>query len=174
MNKFAEILRSPKFNILHKTVLYLHGYVESPASPTVQETVKAYIKRGSYNILVLDWSTLVNGSYITAVTNAIEVRYIRRIRINAMKILVKNKFMICSISLGKGKERGRYNVLLLVLQRIYSDKIFIIDINSIGKIGQLSNILNILWISGWADNLQSAYQQFLQRYQSAYFSYCWA
>lgn len=67
-----QILRHPKFNRNHRTVLYLHGFVESPTSPTVQLIVNAYIKRGTYNILVLDWSSLVNGSYVTAVENAYE------------------------------------------------------------------------------------------------------
>jgi len=69
----AQILQHRHFNRFQKTVLYLHGYVESPLSGTVQSIVNAYIKRSTYNILVLDWSALVNGSYVTAVTNAIEV-----------------------------------------------------------------------------------------------------
>jgi len=39
----------------------------------LQSIVEAYITRRSHNILVLDWSSLVNGSYETAVANAYEV-----------------------------------------------------------------------------------------------------
>jgi len=73
LTESVQILRHPKFHRHFETVLYIHGYVESPASPTVQLVVNAYIKRRSHNILVLDWSKLVNGSYFTAVNNSIEV-----------------------------------------------------------------------------------------------------
>lgn len=73
LTEAVQILRNPKFNRHSETVLYLHGYVESPASSTVQLIANAYIKRKTHNILVLDWSALVNGSYITAVANSKEV-----------------------------------------------------------------------------------------------------
>ena len=62
-----EILTHPKFNANRNTVLYIHGFVESPASPTVRLIIDAYINPGTHNILVLDWSSLADGLYPTAV-----------------------------------------------------------------------------------------------------------
>ncbi|KAG4066685.1 hypothetical protein HA402_007321 [Bradysia odoriphaga] len=73
LTEAVQILQHLKFNRYQNTVLYIHGFVESPLSGTVQSIVNAYIARRTYNILVLDWSALVNGSYVTAVTNSIEV-----------------------------------------------------------------------------------------------------
>lgn len=73
LSETVQLLQHRKFNRHQNTVLYIHGYVESPFSGTVQSIVNAYIKRSTYNILVLDWSALVNGSYVTAVTNTVEV-----------------------------------------------------------------------------------------------------
>lgn len=62
------------FNRSRKTVLYIHGFRENSSSESVETVVKAFIKRQSHNILVLDWSAYVNGNYATeAVPNLIRV-----------------------------------------------------------------------------------------------------
>lgn len=68
-----EIVKNSKFDSNRKTVLYIHGYVESLASSTTQMIINAYIKQANYNILMLDWSTLAGGSYPSAVGNSSEV-----------------------------------------------------------------------------------------------------
>lgn len=63
------------FNITNPTVLYIHGFRENLTSQSVQTVVKAFIKRKSHNILVVDWSIYCNGSYILeAVPNLVKVR----------------------------------------------------------------------------------------------------
>lgn len=68
-----QIVKNPKFDSNRKTVLYIHGYIESLTSSTTQMIINAYIKQANYNILVLDWSTLAGGSYPNAVENLREV-----------------------------------------------------------------------------------------------------
>lgn len=54
-------------------MLYIHGYIESIKSPTVRMIVDAYMLRGTHNILILDWSTLADGLYPTAVRKSSQV-----------------------------------------------------------------------------------------------------
>lgn len=75
LNEANEILNHPKYDSNRNIVLYLHGYIETTSSPTVLKIVDAYIKRGTYNILILDWSTLADGLYPTAVRKSNQVRF---------------------------------------------------------------------------------------------------
>lgn len=73
LNDAVQILNHPEFDVNRKTVLYIHGYIESSTSPTVRKIIDAYRKRATYNILILDWSTLADGLYPTAVRKSSEL-----------------------------------------------------------------------------------------------------
>lgn len=73
LTQASEILKNTKFEANRKTVLYIHGYVESLATSTTRTIISAYIQAGTHNLLVLDWSTLAGGSYPGAVANARDV-----------------------------------------------------------------------------------------------------
>ncbi|XP_032670705.1 pancreatic lipase-related protein 2 isoform X2 [Odontomachus brunneus] len=64
-------LWSSNFNVKHPTVVYIHGYSDS-ADGTGPITVRnAYLRRGPYNVILVDWARLaVLPWYITAVKNA--------------------------------------------------------------------------------------------------------
>lgn len=70
MHEARDILSQPEFHPQRKTVIYLHGYIESLLSQSIRVIVDAYLKRGDHNILVFDWSELADGNYfIDAVPN---------------------------------------------------------------------------------------------------------
>ncbi|XP_014207069.1 pancreatic triacylglycerol lipase isoform X2 [Copidosoma floridanum] len=46
-------------------VLYIHGYEEHPSNESCQTIVSAYLRRGTDNIVLLDWSSLAFDNYIT-------------------------------------------------------------------------------------------------------------
>lgn len=73
LSKLADIPKNTKFVASRKTVLYIHGYIESLATSTTRTIINAYIQEVSYNLLVLDWSALAGGSYPSAVANCSEV-----------------------------------------------------------------------------------------------------
>lgn len=63
-----------QFDVLKKTVLYIHGYGEGSEHESVSAIVNAYLERCDYNILVLEWSELAKGNYLVdAVPNAKQV-----------------------------------------------------------------------------------------------------
>lgn len=62
----TQILRNQNFNAKKPTVLYVHGWTQSPDAETSQLLIKAYLKRGDYNILILDWSDYSMGLYSSA------------------------------------------------------------------------------------------------------------
>jgi Lipase len=74
-SRICELLNHPKFDVGKETVLYAHGYIESPAEESVSVLVDAYLKRGDHNILILDWMELADGHYIfEALPNTKRVR----------------------------------------------------------------------------------------------------
>ncbi len=75
LNDATVLLKHPKFDVNRKIVLYIHGFIESPESPTVQKIIDVYRKRQDYNILVLDWKALAAGLYPTAVRKSSEVSF---------------------------------------------------------------------------------------------------
>lgn len=69
----ANILRDPSFNALWPTVLYIHGLNESPMEISVQVVINAYLSRGGYNTLLLNWQTLADAFYPISVANVARV-----------------------------------------------------------------------------------------------------
>lgn len=74
-NHFNEILQHSNYDQNKRTVLYLHGYSESPSSHSVHLIVNSYLARSDdYNIIILDWSIPASENYLfAAVPNAISV-----------------------------------------------------------------------------------------------------
>lgn len=59
---------------MQPTALYIHGYIEAPGVESIHVIVDAYQKRGTQNILILDWGSLADGNYLfDAVQNVKEV-----------------------------------------------------------------------------------------------------
>lgn len=77
-DQVAAIFANPKFDINIPTVLYVHGYQDSPFSASSKLIIEAYLKRGGRNVFALDWSGLASGSYPNAVINAVEVSVFNR------------------------------------------------------------------------------------------------
>lgn len=74
-SKSVEIFQHAKYDQNRKTVLYLHGYLEAPTNESIHLIVDSYLQRNDHNIIILDWSLLVDGNYLlSAVPNAIAVR----------------------------------------------------------------------------------------------------
>lgn len=69
-----DILRHPAFDLTKRTVLYIHGYLETQANESINVVVNAYIQRGDHNIILLDWADLAEGNYfVDAIPNAKQV-----------------------------------------------------------------------------------------------------
>lgn len=49
---------------MRPTVLYLHGYIETPNDESVRTVVAAYLQRNDHNVLVLDWTWAASGRYL--------------------------------------------------------------------------------------------------------------
>ena|SRR5690349_9151318 len=63
MRDLTQLLSNVHFNAKLPTVLYISGWTQSPDASTTRALVKAYLKRGDYNILLLDWSDYSVGIY---------------------------------------------------------------------------------------------------------------
>lgn len=96
LNELDWILQHEKYNANHTTVLYVHGYLESPESESVHLIVNAYYTRKEYNLIVLDWSDAAYGDYfMNAVPNSITVSSI----VNSIQVVVFTIFMDrCSLA----------------------------------------------------------------------------
>jgi pimeloyl-ACP methyl ester carboxylesterase len=74
LDQCPEILNQPEFDNSKSTVLYIHGYLETPEVESIHVIVDAYQKRNDHNILILDWGELADGSYVfEALPNAIKL-----------------------------------------------------------------------------------------------------
>lgn len=74
LDESCALFGNAHFDVLKKTVLYIHNYLEGPNHESVNVIVDSYLQRNDHNILVLDWSQLSNGNYlIDAVPNAKQV-----------------------------------------------------------------------------------------------------
>lgn len=56
-------MQNKNFNGKSSTILFISGWTQSPDAEASQLLIKAYLKRGDYNILVLDWSDYSVGLY---------------------------------------------------------------------------------------------------------------
>ncbi|XP_073959241.1 pancreatic lipase-related protein 2-like isoform X2 [Choristoneura fumiferana] len=61
-----RLLAEPTFDPQRPTVLYAHGFVELYTDESVRTVTRAYLKKGGYNILLLDWSNLAFGHYVVS------------------------------------------------------------------------------------------------------------
>lgn len=76
ISSIDNITNHSQFNVSWNTVLYIHGFREDLTSESVETVIGAFIKRGSYNKLALNWSAYANGSYVVeAIPNLIKVKY---------------------------------------------------------------------------------------------------
>ncbi|XP_072933643.1 pancreatic lipase-related protein 2-like [Epargyreus clarus] len=66
VGSIKRLLSNPNFDVRKPTTFYIHGYVELWNDFSVETVVRAYLKRGGYNILVLDWANFGFGNYIGA------------------------------------------------------------------------------------------------------------
>lgn len=64
-----DLLSDPKFNHNLPTVVYTHGWIETPDSESIQLVIGSYLERGGYNVLLLDWQYLASPFYTTAMDN---------------------------------------------------------------------------------------------------------
>lgn len=48
-------------------MIYGHGYMESVSSDSVKTVVDAYLSRGGWNVIVVDWSAYSFGNYMMTV-----------------------------------------------------------------------------------------------------------
>jgi hypothetical protein len=59
----TQILAHEKFDHKKPTVLYVFGWTRDPTESTSVLIINAYLRRGDYNILVLDWGDYTVGLY---------------------------------------------------------------------------------------------------------------
>lgn len=64
LDQAEKIVRHTKFDHNKKTVMYFHGYIESPEVESVHVIVDAYQKRNDHNLIILDWTQLADGNYL--------------------------------------------------------------------------------------------------------------
>ncbi|XP_052865814.1 phospholipase A1 VesT1.02 isoform X1 [Anopheles cruzii] len=64
LDKAEDIVQHSRFDKGKKTVMYFHGYIESPEVESVHVIADAYLKRGDQNIIILDWASLADGNYL--------------------------------------------------------------------------------------------------------------
>ncbi|XP_076654929.1 pancreatic lipase-related protein 2-like isoform X1 [Halictus rubicundus] len=63
-------LRTSNFDDRYPTVIYIHGYSESSSSGSAIAMRDVYLKRGEYNVILVDWAKLAGLPwYVTAVQN---------------------------------------------------------------------------------------------------------
>ncbi|KAJ8711990.1 hypothetical protein PYW08_008944 [Mythimna loreyi] len=59
-----SLLTDPAFDVKRPTVIYAHGYVELSTDESITTVVSAYLQRGDYNVLLVDWSNIAFGNYV--------------------------------------------------------------------------------------------------------------
>lgn len=64
MRDVIQLLNHKSFNSNCPTMFYVSGWTQSPDAETSLLLIRAYLKRGDYNVLVLDWSDYSVGTYI--------------------------------------------------------------------------------------------------------------
>ncbi|KAG4068572.1 hypothetical protein HA402_004913 [Bradysia odoriphaga] len=67
-----NVANDPHFNILRKSVIFFHGWQQSPDSPASQILLNAYLANGTYNILALDWREAASSVFLDLVVQRVE------------------------------------------------------------------------------------------------------
>ncbi|XP_072761337.1 pancreatic lipase-related protein 2-like isoform X2 [Anoplolepis gracilipes] len=102
-NDVATLWRS-NFNVKHPTIVYIHGYSDSSSGKGPVAIRNAYLRRGHYNVILINWAKLaVLPWYITAVRNArIVGRYMAHMMLwlEAQKAVPMSKIHVIGFSLG--------------------------------------------------------------------------
>lgn len=75
LNNALNILRNPSFNGNLPTVLYIHGHNEPASGGSVEVIVNAYLTRGGYNVIVLNWLGVAKNPYPIAVSKVPKVSF---------------------------------------------------------------------------------------------------
>ncbi|XP_034255056.1 pancreatic triacylglycerol lipase-like [Thrips palmi] len=65
----ASLVSNPGFDKNLVTVFYMHGYTETPSSESIAVVSDAFLKRGGYNFILVDWSSFNTFPYIRAIYN---------------------------------------------------------------------------------------------------------
>lgn len=74
MRNAGCIVTHQKFRLAYKTVVYMHGYSDGANNRSVKSVANAYLQRGYYNIIVMDYPDLVAEKYFReALPNIISV-----------------------------------------------------------------------------------------------------
>lgn len=66
-----NIVDHPYFDHTKPTVIFIHGWLQSPNLPAVQMLIEAYIDNGNYNLLILDWSQAARSGIITSIMSKV-------------------------------------------------------------------------------------------------------
>lgn len=61
LSKAGDLKKYMNFQI--PVVLYIHGFTEHYANESIQTIIRAYIKKGQHNLLILDWSAFSFENY---------------------------------------------------------------------------------------------------------------
>lgn len=71
-----RIVTHPKFRLAYMTIVYMHGYSDGANNRSVKSVANAYLQRGNYNIIALDYADLVAERYFReALPNTLQVRF---------------------------------------------------------------------------------------------------
>ncbi|XP_076240643.1 pancreatic lipase-related protein 2-like [Calliopsis andreniformis] len=97
-------LWNSNFDVKCPTVIYIHGYSSSAYEGSAAAIRRAYLKRGRYNIILVDWSKLAALPwYVTAVQNTkIVGPYVARFVsfLDAVRAVPMSKLHVIGFSLG--------------------------------------------------------------------------
>ncbi|CAK1540636.1 unnamed protein product [Leptosia nina] len=65
LEQAERIMDSKGFEKNNRTVLYMHGFIETAQQESIQVMVSAYLEtRPDTNIILIDWSNMAHGSYL--------------------------------------------------------------------------------------------------------------
>lgn len=64
-----DLLNDPNYDANLPTVIYAHGWTESPNSRSTRTVVESYFNRGGWNTIVVNWQTLASPDYPTSARN---------------------------------------------------------------------------------------------------------
>lgn len=67
LSKFPSIIKDVNFNSNLPTMIYAHGFSETLQSKSVNTIIDAYLFRGGWNVVIIDWSKFAAGNYFLTV-----------------------------------------------------------------------------------------------------------